>query len=89
MIDVNKTLLATLNQKFGELRYQGKNNGKEFRAILSLIIVHDLLEWSVELGNKKVIKKLKEIENSLLLHNPCFNIKYTCDNDPYVNVNTP
>lgn len=89
MIDVNKTLLATLNQKFGELRYQGKNNSKEFRAVLSLIIVHDLLEWSVELGNKKVVKKLKEIENSLLLHNPSFNIEYTCDDDPYVNVNTP
>lgn len=90
MINVDKTLLATLNQKFGELRYQGKNNSKEFRAILSLIIVHDLLEWSVELGTKEtVIQKLKELENFLLLHNSSFNIEYTFDDDPYVNVNTP
>jgi len=90
MIDVDKTLLATLNQKFGELRYQGKNNSKEFRAILSLVIIHDLLEWSVELGAKEtVIQKLKELENSLLLHNSSFNLEYTFEDDPYVNVNTP
>lgn len=90
MIDVDKTLLATLKQKFGELRYQGKNNSKEFKAIISLIIIHDLLEWSVALGAKElIIQKLKELENFVLLHNPSFNIAYTFDDDPYVNVNTP
>ena len=90
MIDVNKTLLETLRKKFGELRYQGRNNSKEFKALLLLLIIHDTLEWGVAVGDKEqTVKKLKQLESSFIVQNGSFDIEYTFDSDPYVNVNTP
>lgn len=46
MIDVNKTIYTSLIDKIQRLRYQAQDSPQDFKSILRLIILSDILEWS-------------------------------------------
>jgi hypothetical protein len=46
MIDVDKTIYISLIDKIRKLRYQAQDNPQDFKSILRLIILSDILEWS-------------------------------------------
>lgn len=90
MINVNKTIYKNEVDKINLLRYQAKDDIKGFKAILSLIVLSDMIEWSEYLDTPNhVIKKLVDKQMDLILHNSCIIPHYSNNSRVYTNVNTP
>jgi hypothetical protein len=90
MINVNKTIYKNEVDKINLLRYQAKDDTKGFKAILSLIILSDMIEWSEYLDTPHhIIKKLVDKQMDLILHNSCIIPYYSNNSRVYTNVNTP
>lgn len=89
MIDVNKTIYTSLIDKIQRLRYQAQDSPKDFKSILHLIILTDILEWSEGLDLPQVLQqKLLQKQIDMILCNPAFKVQYTDTSTAYVNVNT-
>lgn len=90
MIDIKKTIFSSIINKLNQLRFQAKDNPKEFRSILELIILDDVIEWT---GNTQLpeglLDKLMEKRIQLILCNSAFTPEYIDSETTYVNVNTP
>ena len=89
MIDVNKTIYVSLIDKIQRLRYQAQDNPQDFKSILRLIILTDILEWSEGLDLPQALQeKLIQKQIDMILCNPAFKVQYTDTSTAYVNVNT-
>ena len=89
MIDVNKTIYVSLIDKIQRLRYQAQDNPQDFKSILRLIILTDILEWSEGLDLPQSLQeKLIQKQIDMILCNPAFKVQYTDTSTAYVNVNT-
>jgi hypothetical protein len=89
MIDIKKTIFTNIVDKINMLRYQAKDDPKAFKALLNIIIVDDIIEWSESLDTPhKVFEKLIEKRHALLTNNPCIKLQYSDFSTAYVNVNT-
>ena len=89
MIDVNKTIYTSLIDKIQRLRYQAQDNPQDFKSILRLIILTDILEWSEGLDLPQSLQeKLLQKQIDMILCNPVFKIQYSDTSTAYVNVNT-
>jgi hypothetical protein len=49
MINIDETIYKSVINKLNLLRYQAQDNPKQFKDLLKLIILHDVLEWSINL----------------------------------------
>lgn len=89
MIDVNKTIYTSLIDKIQRLRYQAQDNPQDFKSILRLIILTDILEWSEGLDLPQSLQeKLLQKQIDMILCSPVFKIQYSDTSTAYVNVNT-
>lgn len=89
MIDVDKTIYTSLIDKIQRLRYQAQDNPQDFKSILRLIILTDILEWSEGLDLPQALQeKLIQKQIDMILCNPAFKVQYTDTSTAYVNVNT-
>ena len=90
MIDINSTIYKSIVDKFGQLRYQAKDDPKAFKAILDVIILDDMLEWASGLDDRQELQEaLYEKRQQLLLCNPAFKLQYVDSESAYVNPGTP
>jgi hypothetical protein len=90
MLDVNKTIFSSVIDALGQLRYQAKDDPKRFKAILTLIIMNDMLEWAFgQTDNHCILEKLEDMRHRFILCNTAFKQEYTDNLSTYVNVNTP
>ena len=90
MIDVKKTILHTLTNKFDRLRFLGDNDTQAFKKILQLIVLDDLYDWSDYLNDSQAVqKKLQQLRLQFIQCNPEFEICRTPFDGHYVKVNTP
>lgn len=90
MINIDKTIYESVIKKLNLLRYQAQDNPKHFKDLLKLIILHDVLEWSVSLDIPQDLQEqLKQKELEIILCNPAISIQYSDSSLAYVNVNTP
>lgn len=89
MIDVDKTIYISLIDKIRKLRYQAQDNPQDFKSILRLIILSDILEWSVGLNLPQSLQEqLIQKQVDLILCSPAFKVQYADTSTAYVNVNT-
>jgi hypothetical protein len=90
MIDVKSTVYKSINDAFGKLRYQAKDDPKAFRSILEVSIVDYMLHWaSGMLEPQAHLQKLVDLRHDLLMCNPALRIQHIDSTTAYVNVNTP
>jgi len=90
MININSTIYKSIIDKFGQLRYQAKDDPKAFKAILDVIILDDMLEWASGLDDRQELQEaLYEKRQQLLLCNPAFKLQYVDSESAYVNPGTP
>lgn len=76
MIDVHKTITTTLKTRLDEVRYLARNNDKEFKKLLYLIIIDDIYKWSEYVNeSQSVQKQLKELRMQYILRNCEFNLQ--------------
>lgn len=76
MIDVNKTITTTLKTRLDEVRYLARNNDKEFKKLLYLIVIDDIYKWSEYVNESQSIQKqLKELRMQYILRNCEFNLQ--------------
>lgn len=89
MIDVDKTIYISLIDKIRKLRYQAQDNPQDFKSILRLIILSDILEWSEGLNLPQSLQEqLIQKQIDMILCNPAFKVQYADTSMAYVNVNT-
>lgn len=89
MIDVDKTIYISLIDKIRKLRYQAQDNPQDFKSILRLIILSDILEWSEGLNLPQSLQEqLIQKQVDLILCSPAFKVQYADTSTAYVNVNT-
>lgn len=102
MINVDKTIYTSLIDKIQKLRYQAQDNPQDFKSILRLIILSDILEWSEGIDllmdvptwsknpefAQSLQEKLLQKQIDLILCNPVFKVQYSDTSTAYVNVNT-
>ena len=55
MIDVNKTITTTLKTRLDEVRFLARNNDKEFKKLLYLIIIDYIYNWAVYVNEPQSI----------------------------------
>jgi hypothetical protein len=90
MIDVKSTVYKSINDAFGKLRYQAKDDPKAFRSMLEVSIVDYMLHWaSGMLEPQAHLQKLVDLRHDLLMCNPALRIQHIDSTTAYVNVNTP
>lgn len=90
MLDVDKTIFSSVIDALGQLRYQAKDDPKRFKAILTLIIMNDMLEWAFgQTDNHCILEKLEDMRHRFILCNTAFKQEYTDNLSTYVNVNIP
>ena len=90
MIDVNSTIYKSINDAFGQLRYQAKDDPKAFRSILEVSMVDYMLHWaSGLLEPQENLQKLVDLRHDLLMCNPALKLQHLDNSTAYVNVNTP
>lgn len=90
MIDVNGTIYKSINDAFGKLRYQAKDDPKVFRSILEVSMVDYMLHWaSGLLEPQENLQKLVNLRHDLLMCNPALKLQHLDNSTAYVNVNTP
>lgn len=90
MIDVETTLLKTINKAFNNLRYLGQTNPRLFRSILEVCIIQNLIEWSngFSIVPTAIKEALRDRQDYILLHNCGFDITQLKDH-VYVSANVP
>lgn len=90
MIDVKGTIYKSINDAFGMLRYQAKDDTKAFRSILEISMVDYMLHWaSGLLEPQENLQKLVDLRHDLLTCNPALKLQHLDNSTAYVNVNTP
>lgn len=90
MIDVKGTIYKSINDAFGMLRYQAKDDPKAFRSILEVSMVDYMLHWaSGLLEPQENLQKLVDLRHDLLMCNPALKLQHLDNSTAYVNVNTP
>ena len=90
MIDVKGTIYKSINDAFGMLRYQAKDDPKAFRSILEVSMVDYMLHWaSGLLEPQEHLQKLVDLRHDLLMCNPALKLQHLDNSTAYVNVNTP
>ncbi len=90
MIDVKGTIYKSINDAFGMLRYQAKDDPKAFRSILEVSMVDYMLHWaSGMLEPQEHLQKLVDLRHDLLMCNPALKLQHLDNSTAYVNVNTP
>lgn len=76
MIDVNKTITTTLKTRLDEVRFLARNNDKEFKKLLYLIIIDYIYNWAVYVNEPQSIQKqLKELRMQYILRNCELNLQ--------------
>lgn len=76
MIDVHKTITTTLKTRLDEVRFLARNNDKEFKKLLYLIVIDDIYKWSEYVNeSQSVQKQLKELRMQYILRNCEFNLQ--------------
>lgn len=88
MINSRLTLYKSVINALNKLRYQAKDDKVGFKALLSGILVFDLLEWASN-EPQYIQEHLFKLGSKLLRCNPIFSVEYADDSQAYVNVNTP
>jgi hypothetical protein len=90
MIDVKSTIYKSINDAFGKLRYQAKDDPKVFRLILEVSMVDYMLHWAAGmLEPQENLQKLVELRHDLLMCNSALKLQHIDNSTAYVNVNTP
>lgn len=90
MIDVKGTIYKSINDAFGMLRYQAKDDPKAFRSILEVSMVDYMLHWaSGLLEPQENLQKLVDLRHDLLMCNSALKLQHLDNSTAYVNVNTP
>lgn len=90
MIDVKGTIYKSINDVFGMLRYQAKDDPKAFRSILEVSMVDYMLHWaSGMLEPQENLQKLVDLRHDLLMCNSALKLQHIDNSTAYVNVNTP
>lgn len=92
MIDAIHTITSTFDKALTKLRFQGKNDAKLFRKILSAIILTDMIEWvdflDLDDETQTLQLKLVEMRNQIFLKNCAFDVKNIGDSF-YTSTNLP
>lgn len=94
MIDLNKTVLFTIEDKIKREAFQGVQDPEAHKLILKMIILQDLMEWCEVLDDSEIIKKLIQNKQYELIakHSDVWKIvRDYCSDETlfYRNVNTP
>ena len=90
MVDIHSTIYTSLNNAFGKLRYQAKDDSKAFKAIIQAIMLDDMIEWAAGLAEpESVLQTLVDKRLDLIKCNSAFNIQYQDSKPIYINVNIP
>lgn len=91
MINVKKTIYASIVNSFNRLMKLADNNPIAFKKILFLIILDDLFDWADYLDQPQSVQaKLKQLRYDFIDQNREFIKQYDVrEFDSYVNVNTP
>jgi hypothetical protein len=77
MVDIHSTIYTSLNNAFGKLRYQAKDDPKAFKAIIQAIMLDDIIEWAAGLAEpESVLQALVDKRLDLIKCNSAFNIQY-------------
>lgn len=90
MVHIDKTIINTVEKSIKETSLQAKDNEKVNKLLMSLIILQDLISWSVNLKQKaQLVDMLVKYQNAIIARNPdCFKTFILHSND-YTNVNIP
>lgn len=90
MVHIDKTIINTVEKSIKETSLQAKDNEKVNKLLMSLVILQDLISWSVNLKQKaQLVDMLVKYQNAIITRNPdCFKTFIIHSND-YTNVNTP
>lgn len=89
MIDIERSLLSTIEDKIDRMRFLGENNPRVMKQLIKLRILSALYDWSDYLDQPQSIqKKLQSLINDLVLCGNMFIIHRTDDTYIYTNVNT-
>lgn len=92
MIDAIHTITSTFDKALTKLRFQGKNDTKLFRKILSTIVLTDMIEWvdflDIDDETQALQLKLVELRNQIFLKNCDFDVK-SIGNSFYASTNIP
>ena len=76
MIDVHKTITTTLKTRLDEVRFLARNNDKEFKKLLYLIVIDDIYKWAEYVNESQSIQKqLKELRMQYILRNCELNLQ--------------
>lgn len=90
MINIDLTILKTINKIYDKARFLGQLNPEIFRAILEVCTIQEILEWSIGMDyvTEEVRELLKDKMTDLILHRCGFEIVYSTD-DTYMSTNIP
>lgn len=90
MVHIDETIINTVEKSIKETSLQAKDNEKVNKLLMSLVILQDLISWSVNLKQKaQLVDMLVKYQNAIIARNPaCFKTFIIHSND-YTNVNTP
>lgn len=94
MIDLDKTILKTIEENIKMQAFQAKDDSKTRRLVLSLIILQDLMEWcESKEDDNRTYKIIRDLQYKLIRNNyDALNIVKDYFSDEilaYRNVNTP
>ena len=90
MVHIDETIINTVEKSIKETSLQAKDNEKVNKLLMSLVILQDLISWSVNLKQKaQLVDMLVKYQNAIITRNPdCFKTFIIHSND-YTNVNIP
>lgn len=90
MVHIDKTIINTVEKSIKETSLQAKDNEKVNKLLMSLIILQDLISWSVNVKQKEqLVDMLVKYQNVIIARNPdCFKT-FIIHSDDYTNVNIP
>lgn len=94
MIDLDKTILKTIEENIKMQAFQAKDDSNTRRLVLSLIILQDLMEWcESKEDDNRTYKIIRDLQYKLIRNNyDALNIVKDYFSDEilaYRNVNTP
>lgn len=94
MIDLDKTILKTIEENIKMQAFQAKDDSNTRRLVLSLIILQDLMEWcESKEDDNRTYKIIRDLQYKLIRNNyDVLNIVKDYFSDEilaYRNVNTP
>lgn len=89
MINFDETVYKTVLHTLGRIMYQADMNSVRLREVISLVILRDLYEWSIDRNMSDcIIKDMKSKLTSYIIHHPYFKTVHL-KNNYYTNVNIP